>query len=146
MSLPKTLILGQPFNQDFGGGITQANLFAGWDKDKIAVLCTDHMLHNLNTDVCDTYYVLGEEEYRWMFPFSIMQRKVASGERRMKPEEKKAAPVAGKPGFRTRFIDQYFYPGLEYAGLFHALSSIRISDKLRRWLDAYNPDCIYAQA
>ena len=146
MSLPKTLILGQPFNQDFGGGITQANLFAGWDKDKIAVLCTDHMLHNLNTDVCDTYYVLGEEEYKWMFPFSIMQRKVASGERKMKPEEKKAAPVADKAGFRTRFIDQYFYPGLEYAGLFHALSSIRLSDKLRRWLDAYNPDCIYAQA
>ena len=51
MPLPKTLIIGQPFNNDFGGGITQANLFGGWDKDKIAVVSTDHMFNNLNTGV-----------------------------------------------------------------------------------------------
>ena len=65
MPLPKTLIIGQPFNNDFGGGITQANLFGGWDKNKIAVVCTDHMFNNLNTDICDTYYILGKEEYKW---------------------------------------------------------------------------------
>lgn len=146
MTLPKTLIVGQPFNQDFGGGITQANLFAGWDKDRIAVVCTDHMLHNLNTDVCDTYYVLGSEEYKWMFPFSFLQRKVLSGERKIKTEGARKPPAAGKTGFRTKVIDRYFYPALEYAGLFHALSSIKLSDKLCRWIDAYKPDCIYAQA
>jgi hypothetical protein len=37
MPLPKVLIIGQPFNNDTGGGITLSNLFSGWDKDKIAV-------------------------------------------------------------------------------------------------------------
>ena len=146
MPLPRTLIVGQPFNQDFGGGITQANLFAGWDKDRVAVVCTDHMLHNLNTEVCDTYYVLGGEEYKWMFPFSILQRRVESGERKMKAAESKKAPAAANISFRTKLIDKYFYPALEYAGLFHVLSSIKLSDKLRKWIDEYNPDCIYAQA
>ena len=83
MQLPKVLIIGQPFNNNSGGGITQANLFAGWDKDKVAVVCTDHMFNNLNPGICDTYYVLGSEEYKWSFPFNLLQRKVSSGVRKV---------------------------------------------------------------
>ncbi|HAO47486.1 MAG TPA: glycosyltransferase [Ferruginibacter sp.] len=148
MPFPKTLILGQPFNNNFGGGITQANLFAGWDKDKLAVVCTDHIFNNINAEACETYYILGSEEYQWMFPFSLLQRKVVSGERKVKsePGKKEQAPAAAGLSLRTRIIDNYFYPFLEYIGLFHRLSSIRLSDKFRKWIDAYNPDCIYAQA
>lgn len=32
MSLPKVLIVGQPFNNT-GGGITMTNLFKGWDPE-----------------------------------------------------------------------------------------------------------------
>ena len=146
MPLPKTLIIGQPFNDDFGGGITQANLFAGWDKDKIAVVCTDHMFNNLNTEICDTYYLLGSDEYKWTFPFNLIQRKVLSGPREVKKESDKPNPVSAKMNLRTRVINNYFYPFLEYIGLFHGMSKIRLSDKLCRWLDEYNPEVIYAQA
>lgn len=146
MSLPRVLIIGQPFNNNFGGGITQANLFAGWDKDKIAVVCTDHMFNNLNTEICDTYYLLGSEEYKWAFPFSFLQRKVLSGERKVKPGNNAAGNSTDKAGLRTRVIDNYFYPFLEYIGLFHCMSGISMSDKLRKWLDDFKPDVIYAQA
>ncbi len=145
MSLPKTLILGQPFNNNFGGGITQANLFAGWGKDKIAVVCTDHMFNNLNTEICDTYYILGSDEYKWSFPFSLLQRDVTSGEIKVKPVNGNTAASAA-PGLRTKLIDKYFYPFLEYAGLFHRMSKITLSERFCKWLDDYNPDVIYAQA
>lgn len=146
MSLPKALIIGQPFNNDFGGGITQANLFNGWDKDKLAVVCTDHMFHNLNTEICDTYYLLGNEEYKWTFPFSLLQRKVLSGERKVKNNRDAGGAATGKVNLRTRIIDNYFYPFLEYIGLFHRMSQITLSKKLCRWIDDYKPDVIYAQA
>ena len=112
MPLPKTLIIGQPFNNDFGGGITQANLFGGWDKDKIAVVSTDHMFNNLNPEICDTYYILGREEYKWMFPFNLLQRNVPSGQRIVKPGNNKPATPSslGKSKLRAKIIDKYFYP------------------------------------
>ena len=146
MSVPKVLIIGQPFNNNFGGGITQANLFSGWDKEKIAVVCTDHMFNNLNTEICDTYYLLGSEEYKWNFPFNLLQRKVLSGSVKVKKSNDKPGLVSAKAKFRTKIIDKYFYPFLEYIGLFHSISKITLSDKLCKWLDEYNPDIIYAQA
>lgn len=148
MPLPKTLIIGQPFNNDFGGGITQANLFGGWDKDKIAVVSTDHMFNNLNQEICDTYYILGREEYKWMFPFNLLQRNVPSGQRIIKPgNNKPAAPSSlGKSKLRAKIIDKYFYPFLEYIGLFHRISKLNLSDRLKKWIDEYKPDVIYAQA
>jgi len=146
MSLPKVLIIGQPFNNNFGGGITQANLFGGWDKDKIAVVCTNHMFNNLNTEICDTYYLLGSEEYKWAFPFSLLQRKVLSGQRKVKKENNSSGNKPVEVKLRTRIIDNYFYPFLEYTGLFHIISKITLSGKLCKWIDDYNPDVIYAQA
>jgi len=146
MSLPKVLIIGQAFNNDFGGGITQANLFGDWSKDKMAVVCTDHMFNNLNTDICDTYYLLGSEEYKWTFPFNLLQRNVTSGVRKISDRGVKQGTVSAKAKFRTTLIDKYFYPFLEWVGLFHRLSKITLSDKLRKWVDEYNPDFIYAQA
>ena len=148
MPLPRTLIIGQPFNNDFGGGITQANLFGGWDKNKIAVVCTDHMFNNLNAEICDTYYILGKEEYKWVFPFNLLQRSVASGQRIVKANNSAAvsSTASGKAKLRARIVDKYFYPFLEYAGLFHGISKLSLSDKLKKWIDEYKPDVIYAQA
>ena len=74
-----------------------------------------------------------------------MQRKVASGERKMKPEEK-AAPVAGKAGFRTGSLINTSYPDWNMPGSSMPCRAYGYPINLRRWLDAYNPDCIYAQA
>ena len=80
MELPKVLIIGQPFNNDTGGGITLSSLFKGWDRDKLAVACSSYLLlNNIDTEVCNTYYQLGEKEHRWTFPFNYLQRKYESG-------------------------------------------------------------------
>lgn len=123
-----------------------ANLFSGWDKDKIAVVCTSHMFNNLNTSICDTYYVLGEQEHKWSFPFNYLQRKVASGEVKVASDSEMAKEAAVKTSLRSKIVNNYFYPFLEYIGLFHGISKITMSDKLHQWIEAYNPDVIYAQA
>ena len=146
-TLPKVLIIGQPFTNNSGGGITQSNLFSGWDKNNIAVVCTSHMFKNLNTNICDTYYLLGTDEYKWSFPFNLIQRKVISGGLKVeapKTETKQKAVV--KASLRERIIVNYFYPFLEYMGLIHQISRLAISDKLSKWINEYKPDVIYAQA
>jgi glycosyltransferase involved in cell wall biosynthesis len=146
MSLPKVLIIGQPFNNNFGGGITQANLFGSWDKDKIAVVCTSHMLDNLNLEICDTYYQLGKDENKWIFPFNLLQRSVQSGVVKFTENNNPKSSVISREKLRTRIINDYFYPFLEYIGIFHSMSKIKISPKLCQWIDEYKPDVIYAQA
>lgn len=146
MSLPKVLILGQPFNNNSGGGITQANLFGGWDKERIAVVSTIHMFNNLNAHVCDTYYILGDKEYKWMFPLNLLQRKIVSGIRKVKPLEANQQPAKAGTTLRTKIIDKYFYPLLEYVGLLHIASELQLSAELCKWIDEYDPDVIYAQA
>ena len=76
MSLPKVLILNQPFVSDTGGGITLSNLFTGWDKEKLAVVCLGYILNSsLDPTPCDNYYQLGHEERKWMFPLNMVSRK-----------------------------------------------------------------------
>jgi glycosyltransferase involved in cell wall biosynthesis len=141
------LILCQPFNNNFGGGITQANLFSGWDKDKLAVACTVHMFSDLNTGICDTYYLLGNEEYKWKFPFNYLQRSAASGVVKLSADKgNESKPAALKPTLRARLVNNFFYPFLEFIGLFHSISKITLSDSFCKWLNEYNPDVIYAQA
>lgn len=148
MSLPKVLIIGQPFTNNSGGGITQANLFSGWDKNKIAVVCTIHMFNNLNTELCNTYYLIGNKEYKWVFPFNLLQRNVISGGLKIDQKNINETPPAAatKVALRTRIINKYFYPFLEFVGLFHCISKITMSDTLCKWIDDYKPDVIYAQA
>lgn len=143
----KILIIGQPFNNNSGGGITQSNLFKAWDKDRIAVVCTSHMFNNLNADICNTYYLLGSEEYKWSFPFNLLQRKVLSGELKIKPsaENKEDAKFVATP-LRNKLINNILYPLLEYIGVLHSISKITLSAKLCNWIDDYKPDAIYAQA
>jgi glycosyltransferase involved in cell wall biosynthesis len=146
MSLPKVLILNQPFNTDTGGGITLSNLFAGWDKNRLAVACSAYVLQdNIDTKICDTYYQLGEEEHKWVFPFTILKRKYPSGQVVFdeKPIQNLTVPVSK---LRVKVIMNMFYPVLEYLGLLHAASTFYLSPRFCAWLDAFKPDVIYAQA
>ncbi|WP_339923293.1 glycosyltransferase [uncultured Cyclobacterium sp.] len=151
MGLPKVLIFGQPFNQNTGGGITLSNLFRGWDKNKIAVVGTGHMLRNLNTDICDSYYQLGINENKWIFPFNKFQRKFSSGiididKENLETNNSKHTPnIYQKPNLRQSIVDLLFYPLLKYFGIFHKLSSINISDEFSLWLKEFNPDILYIQ-
>lgn len=145
MELPKVLIIGQPFNNDTGGGITLSNLFKGWDSNKLAVACSGYLLlDNIDTTVCNTYYQLGYKEHKWAFPFNYLQRKYTSGV--LKFNEKKIQNLTiEKSKFRISVIMKVFYPLIEYLGVYQLINRIRMSDEFCEWLDEYNPDVIYDQ-
>ena len=144
MTLPKILIFGQPFHRHSGGGITLSNLFEGWDKDKIAVACTGHMLTNVETDICEKYYQLGNKDHRWVFPFNKFQYNFPSGVLTVKPAEFKNTPMQ-KISVRKKLVDKIFFPVLKFIGVYYKLSSIKLSNEFKEWLSHYNPDVLYAQ-
>lgn len=141
---PKILIFGQPFNDFSGGGITLSNLFKGWPKDKIAVTYIGHGLLNVTTDICDTYYQLGNEEHKWRFPFNFLQRKFPSGIKSF-TKEKEIQINSNQKGLRYKIVNSYFYPFLRWMGVYHFITSISISDKLIKWLSEYEPEILYIQ-
>lgn len=145
MTLPKVLIIGQTFNSITGGGITQSNLFSGWDKDKLAVACTAHLLRDSDRNICNNYYQLGRNEHKWVFPFNYLQRDFSSG---LLKEEKSYSPnltINKNNLFRSKLVGTVFYPFIRYTGLIHCISKIRLSREFRNFLDQFNPDVIYAQ-
>ncbi|MFI5185151.1 MAG: glycosyltransferase [Chitinophagales bacterium] len=145
MTLPKVLIFGQPFNKRTGGGITLSNLFAGWDKDKIAVSSTGHEIRDLDLSICDTYYQLGEKEYKWLFPFNYLQRNFSSGLLNFTDKFSNNKPTPQGSSLRRKVITSFFYPVLKYIGCFHFISKIKFSEELRQWLKTFNPDILYVQ-
>src|SRR5690554_107921 len=146
MNLPKVLIIGQPFNNDTGGGITLTNLFAGWDRDKLAVACSAYLLlDNIDPKKCDNYYQLGHKEQKWKFPFNFFKRKYASGILRFKTNEVKNFTIP-KSKFRVKLIMNYFYPMINLIGISHASYTTVLSKEFCEWLDDYDPDIIYSQA
>jgi len=144
MYFPKVLIFGQPFNNKHGGGITLSNLFRGWDKDKIAVAATGHVMKNVTTDVCDTYYQLGIKEYKWRFPFNLIQKKFPSGLKSF-ASNLDSESANNKSEFRYAFVNKVFYPILEWFGLYHNAAGLRISDSFKKWLKEYKPELLYLQ-
>jgi glycosyltransferase involved in cell wall biosynthesis len=144
MLLPKVLIIGQPFNKKNGGGITLTNLFTGWDKDRIAVAATGHVMRDVTTDVCDTYYQLGVEEFKWRFPFNLFQKKYHSG---LKSITKKTGYINNnrRKGLRRTIINQVFYPTLGWIGVFHSSVKVCLSDGFIKWIDEYKPEVLYMQ-
>jgi len=144
-NFPSVLIFGQPFNRKYGGGITLSNLYMNWDKDKLAVIATGHVMNGITNDICDTYYQLGSEEYRWKFPFSLVQRKFSSG---LVAFDQSPIISGGRKGsdLRSFLVDKIFYPTLEWLGCYHSAVRIEFSDKLKDWLFEYKPEVLYIQA
>lgn len=142
--LPRVLIFGQPFNNRHGGGITLSNLFRGWDKDKLAVAATGHVMKHVTTDVCDTYYQLGKDEFKWLFPFSLIQKKFDSGVISFNQENYPATALS-KKGVRFFLVNKILYPVLKWLGLYHGLSAIHLSARFRIWLEEFNPEILYLQ-
>ena len=141
---PKILIIGQPFNNYSGGGITITNLFKGWPKERIAVASTWHALYRVSTEVCSLYYLLGIEEQRWRFPFNLLQRSFPSGLMSFNTHEN-ISQLPYKANLRRTLVDALFYPLLRWLGLFHCLSEISLSQHFKEWVSEYQPDILYIQ-
>src|SRR5690554_646616 len=113
MSLPRVLIIGQPFTRDTGGGITLSNLFGGWDRDKIAVACSGYLLNDIDPSICNTYYQLGHKEKKWVFPFNLIRQKYPSGLAELGEKE---IQNLSKPTvkLRSKLVNDYVNPALDY--------------------------------
>lgn len=144
MNFPRVLIFGQPFNKRQGGGITLSNLFRGWDKANIAVVATGHAMSGIDTEICDKYYQLGNEEYVWRFPFNLFQRKYRSGLVKFN-NNNGLTNRTKKSRIRHLLVIKYFYPVLEWLGLYHNAAEIRLTDRFRKWLLEFSPEIIYLQ-
>ncbi len=123
------------------------NLFNGWDRDKLAVACSRYLLlDNIDTEICNTYYQLGEQEDYYLFPLSLIKRKYPSGLVQFKTKERIQDLSIPKSSLREKLIMNYFIPFLKYTGLVHFTSKMNLSRQLREWLDEYQPEVIYIQA
>lgn len=146
MSLPRVLIIGQPFTDNTGGGITLSNLFSGWNKDNLAVACSGYLLTDvINTNICYKYYQLGHKEKKWIFPFNLISRKYPSG--LVKLDGRKAKNIAQPaPKLRVKLLKDYFNPLLDFIGLNNIAHSTDLSREFKEFLDEFQPDIVYAQA
>jgi len=141
---PRILIFGQPFNHYSGGGITLTNLFKGWPQNKIAVTATGHVLQKTTTDICRTYYQLGKDEQRWVFPLNLIQRSFPSGLISFDIRDS-VSMAASKSYPRQIIVDKLFFPFMHWIGLFHCLSKTSLSPKFKDWLSEYHPEVLYIQ-
>jgi len=147
MTLPKVLIIGQPFEKTTGGGITLTNLFKDWNRDKIAVACSGYLLNgNIDLAICNTYYQLGHKEHKFVFPFNLLKRKYPSGLVKFKESKIHDLTVPKTRRLRVKVIMNYFYPFLKYLGMDHCISKTKLSEDFCNWVKKYNPDIIYLQA
>lgn len=145
MSFPKVLIIGQPFNSNTGGGITQSNLFKGWDRDKLAVASFGISLSNqIDISVCNNYYQLGDKEHKCIFPFNYLQRKYSSGQLEFDKKSIQDLTIT-KSKLRVKIIMNYFFPLLNYFGFSHYIFRTKLTVDFCKWLNDFNPDVIYYQ-
>jgi len=141
---PRVLIFGPPFNNFTGGGITLSNLFKGWPKDRVAVASTGHVLFKITSDICDTYYLLGNEEHRYLFPFNLLQKPFPSGLMSVNNDQEEKY-VPRKKGIRGVLVDGIFRPAIYWLGIVHFLSKLDLSSNFKEWLSVYQPEILYFQ-
>ena len=142
-SYPRVLIFSQTFNKISGGGITLTNLFFGYPRENIAVLTYPFMLLHASFESCINYYQLGREEYFWSFPLNYIKKKFNSGP--VQIEKKNSRITANQPYLRNRIATNILSPFLRWSGLTHCVSRIKISDRLKKWLEEYKPEVLYLQ-
>ena len=149
LSHPRTLIVGKGFDQASGAGITLTSLFRDWPKDRLAALCAAG--ETMDMSVCDTYYALGSDEARWMWPLSNFERQVRSGpvQRRTIDGDDRGLDVmlsdGGRPDDRAhmRLARRAFWGSVIASGAEHFLLRRHVSPRLAGWMRAYRPEVLY---
>lgn len=147
MAQPRVLILNQPFVDNTGGGITLSNLFAKWDREKLAVACSGYLLtDNMDPSLCNHYYQLGDKERRWIFPFNLFSRKYYSGPIFISDgADNEDKVIVNKSKLRVKLIMDFLLPMFDYIGLSHFKTKTRVSPEFCKWVGNFKPDILYVQ-
>ena len=101
---------------------------------------------NVDTSICRNIYQLGYKEDKWIFPFSLIKRKYASGPLELNEKRIQNFSIPNKSKSRAKLIMEYMWFFLRFLNLSQVVKKTVLSDDLRKWLDEFKPDVIYAQA
>jgi glycosyltransferase involved in cell wall biosynthesis len=141
-SYPRVLVVGQSFNRCSGAGVTLSNLFEGWPRDRLAAAHYPDQV--MDWDVGVQHYVLGSDEDVWAWPLSLVRRTKTppSGTDVRVPDDGRAQHSdAQSPAGSAA---QALYAGLNLLGVRDELRSLRVSARLRAWIQGFAPDIVYA--
>jgi hypothetical protein len=124
---PRVLVVtSNNFNSVTGGGITLTNLFKGWPSEGIANVHEDSTPED--PLVCRNFYRLSDQEIRWSWPFSPLQPKGKVTE---------GLASAGHNGVSAQSLSRLLLgDGVP--------RTATITESLRRWVDAFQPQLIYS--
>jgi glycosyltransferase involved in cell wall biosynthesis len=149
---PRVLLVGPTFESLTGGGITLSSLFRGWPKDRLAVVTW--MSAVVEPGVCDSYYVLGPDEDRLVFPLSLVRRqerlhgpRTLSGDEPLREaggrllQAGRLEPVLSRREQRRRRALQV----IERLGAAESVRRLAASPALVSWAHRFAPDLVYTQ-
>lgn len=136
---PRVLFLTPcAFNGVTGGGVTFSNLFRGWPKDRLACVTSDTV--PVSREVCDRYFQLGAAERRRVgLGGRLAPVRLVGGEMRVQAAGDDAKPARAPdvaPKRSRRLVNRL----LGTAGL---LEAGVLSDRLRAWVEDFQPDVVY---
>lgn len=134
-----------PFNSQDGTGIALSSLFHGWPKDRIAQLCGQGGQVVPDRNICENYYRLGSAELRRAFPLSLVERLRTEASEFPPPGAPNAGASAARPrrSVRQSPMAERIKRALHARGWLYPVDS-KISDGLKKFLDQYAPDLIFA--
>jgi glycosyltransferase involved in cell wall biosynthesis len=134
---PRVLVVDHmPFNRLTGTSITLSNLFEGWPKERVAQVYTADI--EPSTDVCETFFHLGPDEY--FLPVQYQALRLLGWNGRSSLQESPAlVRVQSAAGRRPALARLYAHlrPAAD-------LSPLRVPGELVNWMRAFRPDVIYS--
>lgn len=142
---PKTLIIGGPFNDKTGGGITMSNLFRGWPKERLAIASNANLLIEADSSICDIYFQLGYNSKLHPFPLNIVLPKVYCGPIKLSLSNNSGAKKTGHNPGKYKKIYSVLKNILEFLGLFNLLYRMKVTVEFNEWIEVFAPDIIYTQ-
>lgn len=137
------MIIGESFHLKSGGGITLINLFRDWPPDKIAVASS--FIDASGKKYCNSFYKLGFDESKRPWPFYLIQPKTKSGTVdftiKSSATDSLGTVIRKKDPALKRFLLQMRH----YLGIYPFIYRLRVSEKLEKWIDEFQPEIIYTQ-
>ena len=132
----KVLIISRGFRA--GDAITTLNLFAKWPKDSL--FCAS-MLGTEFASEFSAFYLLGNDEIKFSFPFSFLTHIDESVI--VKGGHNATIDNAKRKSLKRSIYENMLLPVLQRLDLYETRYKMRLSDKLAAWINEISPDIIY---
>lgn len=132
----RILIISRSFRA--GDAITTLNLFYQWPKTEL--FCASMTGSEFATNFKE-FYILGNEEVRFRFPFTYLTHVGKSHVVESKSIKSKVEPQ--RKTLKRSIYEKFLLPALQRLDLYETRFKISLSDKLNNWIKKVSPDVIY---